>query len=181
MPKKFIKKYFPSPESIRNHKSLQFLGNLLHDANLWHLNRKSVSGAFALGLFVAYVPVPFQMALAAIHAIIFRVNLPISVALVWITNPVTIPPMFYGAYKLGVYVLGVDIQPFNFELSFNWIFTQLGEKWQPFLLGCFLTGTVLALLGYILIQISWRLMVIRKKKKRSINLKQGIEEKKDDP
>jgi len=173
MPKRLIKKYFPSPESIRNHKSLQFLGKLLHDPNLWHLNRKSVSGAFALGLFTAYIPVPFQMVLAAIHAIIFRVNLPISVALVWITNPVTMPPMFYGAYLVGVYVLDIEIQPFHFELSLDWIFIQLGEKWKPFLLGCFLTGTVLALIGYTVIHILWKIMVMRKYKKRIEDRKQN--------
>jgi len=55
----------------------------------------------AVGLFCAFVPLPIQMLLAAAAAIIFRVNLPISVGLVWITNPVTIPPMFYFCYKVG--------------------------------------------------------------------------------
>jgi len=78
MPKKFIKRYLPDHEKIRNHKSLnKIFGTLLHDPNLLHLNRRSVSGAMAVGLFLAFVPLPIQMGLAAGIAILIRVNLPI--------------------------------------------------------------------------------------------------------
>ncbi|MCG8613083.1 MAG: DUF2062 domain-containing protein, partial [Pseudomonadales bacterium] len=39
MPKQFLKKHMPTPDKIRNIKSLQFLGDILHEPNLWHLNR----------------------------------------------------------------------------------------------------------------------------------------------
>ena len=52
MPKKLLKKYMPDPEMLKQQKSLQFLGDRLHEPNLWHLNRKSVSLAFAVGLFL---------------------------------------------------------------------------------------------------------------------------------
>ena len=97
MAKKTIQRFLPDPNKIRHHKSLKIFGRLLQDANLWHLNRRSARGAFAVGLFFAFIPVPFQMVLAAAGAILFRVNLPISVALVWLTNPLTMPPIFYGA------------------------------------------------------------------------------------
>ena len=70
MPKKFIKRFVPGHETIHGHKTLRFLGPLIKDPNLLHLNRRSVSGAVGIGLFLAFVPVPFQMLLAAISSVL---------------------------------------------------------------------------------------------------------------
>lgn len=168
MPRKFLKKYFPTPEQIRSSESLRFLGRLLHDPNLWHLNRRSVAGAFAVGLFVCYIPVPMQMLLAAIGAIIFRVNMPISVSLVWVTNPATIPPMFYLAYVVGVRVMGVEMQPFAFEFSFDWLFMELGGRWRPFLLGCLIMASLLSLLGFFTVRLLWRRHLVKQLQERKL-------------
>ncbi len=146
---------------IRNHKHLKMFGTLLHDPNLWHLNRRSVAGAFGAGLFMAFVPVPFQMVLAAAAAIVLRVNLPLSVSLVWITNPLTMPPIFFGTYKLGAWLMGMRPQHFRFELSFHWLASELGSIWQPFLLGCFVCASLSALLGYTLIRLLWRWHIVK--------------------
>lgn len=156
----------PDDEKIRQHKHLQILGPIINSPNLWHLNRRSVSGAFAVGLFMAWVPLPFQMILAAIAAVVFSVNLPISVVLVWITNPVTIPPMFYFAYWVGTKILPVETQKFAFELSWEWLTTSLGNIWEPFLFGCFVVGTISSITGYIVIRLLWRLHIIQHLKDR---------------
>ena len=54
----------------------------LQDPALWYLNRRSVAGAFAIGMFVMYLPPLGQLLIAVAGAIAFRVNFPISVALV---------------------------------------------------------------------------------------------------
>ncbi len=170
MPKRFIRRYTPDRETIRNHKHLRVFGTLLHDPNLWHMNRRSVSGAFAVGLFWAFVPMPFQMVGAAATAIATRVNLPISVALVWITNPITIPPMFYFTYLVGTWILGEPPQHMEFELSIEWMTESLAGIWQPLLLGSLLCGIISAILGYLLIRGLWRWYVVsnlRKRKERS--------------
>ena len=158
----------PDHKLIREHKNLQIFGKLLHDPNLFHLNRRSVAGAFAVGLFCAWVPVPFQMVFAAAVAILLRVNLPISVALVWISNPLTMPPLFYFAYVLGTWILGVPERRFQFELSFEWLSSGLATIWQPFLLGCFVMAVVSSILGYATIRLLWRIHIISKMKKKSI-------------
>ena len=168
MPKKFIRRYLPDHHTIRNQKYLKLFGSLLHDPNLWHLNRRSVSGAFAVGLFVAFIPVPFQMVLAAAIAIVTRVNLPISSSLVWVTNPLTMGPMFYFAYRVGRWILGSAPHDFHFELSFQWLMAELGEIWEPFLLGCLIVGAVLAVIGYIFMRLLWRLHIARYLKKRKL-------------
>jgi uncharacterized protein (DUF2062 family) len=166
MPKRIFKRYMPDHKTIKEHKHLQFLGTLLHDPNILHLNRRSVSGAFAVGLFMAFVPIPLQMVAAAIGAIIVRVNLPISVGLVWITNPFTMPPIFYFCYLVGTWILGAPAHNVEFQLTSEWITGELKQIWQPFLLGCFTVSTVSAILGYVFIRAFWRLHVISSWKRR---------------
>jgi uncharacterized protein (DUF2062 family) len=166
MPKHIIRRFTPDHETIKNHKHLRMFGELLHDSNLWHMNRRSVSGAFAVGLFWAFVPMPFQMVAAAATAIIARVNLPISVALVWITNPITIPPMFYSTYLVGAWLLNEPPQDIEFELSMEWMAESLAGIWQPLLLGSLLCGVVASILGYIFIRGLWRWHIISHIRKR---------------
>jgi uncharacterized protein (DUF2062 family) len=166
MPKKYIKKIMPDHDKIRTHKHLQIFGTLLHDPNLFHMNRRSISGAFAVGLFCAWVPVPFQMVLAAAVAIYVRVNMPLSVALVWTSNPITMPPLFYFAYKLGALALGRPPGKFSIELSFEWLSTELADIWQPFLLGCLIMAIISSIGGYLTIRGLWRLRIIRHLKRR---------------
>lgn len=172
--KNFFKKLLPSVSLIKSHPKLQFFGNLLHDPNLWHLNRRSLAGGTAVGLFTAFVPLPMQMLWAALLAIFFRVNLPLSVCLIWITNPITIPPMFYIAYKLGTVLLGIPTKQLNFTLSLEWLLGTLEHSWQPLLLGCFLMASFSALAGYWIVNLLWRLQVNRlwqeRRKKRLKNL-----------
>ncbi|WED20804.1 DUF2062 domain-containing protein [Vibrio sp. JC009] len=166
MPKKFIQRFMPDHDLIKRQKALKIFGNVLYNPNLWILNRKSASGAFALGLFMAFVPLPSQMIMAAGLAILFSVNLPLSVALVWISNPVTMPIMFYGAYKIGAWVMSTPSQSFHFELSWSFITEQMSTIGPPFLLGCFLCGTACAAFGYFGIRGLWRYSVVRSWQKR---------------
>lgn len=162
MPKKFFQKLLPDPDTFRQHPHLQkIFGTLLHDQNLLHLNRRSVSGAFFIGLFVAFMPIPLQMVFAAALAIYFRTNLPLSVGLVWISNPVTIPPLSWFCYKVGAMILGSRIHKVQFEFTFDWVTNELLMIWQPFLLGCILVGAISSLLGGFGVNLIWRINVGR--------------------
>jgi len=169
MAKKLVQRFMPSHDKVLNNKYMQVFGSLLRDPNLFHINRRSIAGGFAVGLFFMWMPVPFQMVLAAAVAIPARVNLIISVALVWISNPITMPPLFYFAYRLGGFVLGSEPNGFNFELSFTWLANGLLTVWQPFLLGCLIMAITSSLLGYAVIRLLWRLNVIRRWEQRKRN------------
>jgi len=174
MPKKFFQRYMPHPGKIREIKSLEFLGEKLHAPNLWHLNRRSVSLAFACGLWAMYTPpLPWQMVIAAILAIYFNANLPISVALVWITNPLTWVPLYYLAYKVGALALGQDSFDFT-EFSELFSIEKAWELGAPLLLGCFILMNVGAAFGYASIRLLWRRSVLhqwelRKYRKRPLS------------
>lgn len=156
----------PDTETIRSHKQLQCFGKLLHKAGLWRLNRRSVATAFAVGLFFAFVPVPFQMLLAAGGAIFFNANMPISVGMVWLTNPITMPPMFYICYLVGAWLMNISPGEFHFEASWAWLASGLLVIWRPFLLGCLVLGLVSSAMGYIGMQVTWRYMVLRRWQRR---------------
>ncbi|GMG88187.1 DUF2062 domain-containing protein [Biformimicrobium ophioploci] len=166
MPKRTIKRWLPSPEKIRSLNALGFLGEILHEPNLFHLNRQSVSMAIAVGIFVAFLPIPGQMPVAALLALLLRCNLPISVILVWISNPVTIPAIFYATYKFGAWLLGTPPINFTIELSWEWISTELQKIWAPLLLGSILCGLVLATTAYFGMRAFWRWHVLKRWKHR---------------
>jgi len=157
--KNFFKQSLPLASQVKSNPKLQFLGTLLHDPNLWYLNRRSLAGGTAVGLFVAFIPIPMQMLLAAAVAIWLRVNLPLSVSLVWITNPITMPPIFYFAYLLGAFLLGLPTIETDFSFSQEWLLYTLGHFLQPLLVGSLVLGTFSALCGYLFISFVWRIQV----------------------
>lgn len=166
MPRKLFKRWIPDPGQIRNKPGLRFLGVLLHDPHLFHLNRHSVSVAFFVGLFTAFLPVPGQIPIAAAGALLFRCNLPIAIALVWITNPVTFPIFFLGSYLLGARILNAPVKDMDFSLTWGWFETQLPLIWQPLLLGCLLASLFFSAGGYLAIQWTWRWHVVKRWRKR---------------
>ena len=55
MPRKLLRRFLPSAHELRKEGQLRLFGELLHNPNLWHLNRNSVAGAVSIGLFMAFV------------------------------------------------------------------------------------------------------------------------------
>lgn len=168
MPKKMIKNLMPDHQTIKTNKYLKIFGRFLHSPNLWHLNRHSVAKAFMVGLFCAFIPVPFQMILAAGLAIIVHANLPLSVALVWITNPLTMPAIFYFCYITGTWVLGGRENSFEFELTWTWLVNSLSTIGPAFVVGCLILATLFSLLGYVFIQLLWRYSISKQWKNRAL-------------
>lgn len=164
MAKKFIRRIMPNHKRIRDHRHLRLFGTLLHDPNLWHLNRRSASGAFALGVFLAFIPIPFQMVVAAALAIVLRINLPLSVGLVWISNPLTMPAMYYFTYRVGALILGIphrSEERIGFEFSLEWFSSSVGAIWEPLYLGSVLVGAIAALLSYLTIRGLWQFHLVQ--------------------
>lgn len=139
---------------------------LLENPAYWSLNRRNVSRAFALGLFVSFTPLPIHVALAMVGALALRLNIPAAVAGAFFTNPFTAVPLFYLSYWVGCVLLGQHERSFQFELSWEWFMTGLLPVWKPLLLGCFVMGTITALAGYALLAGIWHLSLVMKYHKR---------------
>jgi hypothetical protein len=161
MPRRFLRRLLPTNRWFRDHPRLRGLGARLHDPALWHLNRHSVSGGVGVGLFVAWVPLPFQMLIAAIGALALRVHLPLAVLAVWVTNPLTIPPMYMLAVRTGSWLLGREPKRLEFQFSVGWLGDKLADVWAPLLLGCLVLGVISALAGVAATRLLWRVVVVR--------------------
>ncbi|MCP4331625.1 MAG: DUF2062 domain-containing protein [Gammaproteobacteria bacterium] len=167
MPRKIFRKFLPHPDVITDSRWIKLLGPRLQEPSLWHINRRSCSLAVALGVFCAFIPVPFQMLIAAVGAILFRVNILVAVPLVWISNPLTMGPMYFFCYLIGVEILDIELTGFHFELSFNWLLNGLAAIWQPFLLGCLVFGVISSLVSFLLVRVLWHLHILRHIKARA--------------
>ena len=108
---------------------------------------------------------------------LFRANLPISVILVWISNPLTIAPIFYLAYKVGSVFIDPVGGEFHFDLSWQWLSEGLVHHWQPFLLGCVLCGLFAGLLGSTMARIAWRRHTLKRWHDRRLKRQNQPEQK----
>lgn len=156
MPRRFFRKFALKRDLFHGKWYLAPFDHLLHDHNLWGIRRRTVVPAVAIGLFIGYMPFPGHPLMAALTALALRVNIPIAALTTFVSNPVTMGPMYYLAHRLGRYLLGMEPEPFQFELSFAWVKESLVNNWQPMMLGCFLLGALLALIGYVTLDLFWR-------------------------
>lgn len=155
MPRKFLKRHLPDHKALHEQWYLRPFRALLHDPALLYPNRRTATRAFAIGLFFAFIPMPLQMAAAALLALWLRVNLPIAIAAVWITNPVTMGPIFYAEYRIGAWLLDLPPGDFSFELSIGWLMEGLIGIWQPMLLGTLIFSVVFSVTGYFALNWIW--------------------------
>jgi uncharacterized protein len=169
VPRKYFRKYLPDPEVVRASRMVAAFGSWLQHPNLWHLNRRSVSGAVAIGLFSGLVPGPLQMLTALLLAIPLKKNLPVALLVTLYTNPFTIVPLYLLAYAYGQLLLPGEraalVGPFEMDwINFGESMQALGE-WmlslgKPLAVGLVALGCTLALLGYISVQLAWRAWVV---------------------
>jgi len=156
-----LRKYLPTRDDLRKQKALRFFGEMIFENNLWHFNRHSVSVAYFVGFFCCFLPIPFQMIPGILLCLWLKANIPISVGLIWISNPITMPPMFYATYKLGTWVLDEPNRVSKIELSLGWLSQQLLLVWQPLLLGSLITGLTIGTVAFFVVRLYWRWKVSR--------------------
>jgi uncharacterized protein len=162
MPRRFFK-----PLSRQRHrwKARWFMrpfSSWLENPAYWTLNRRNVTRAFALGLFLSFVPIPVHAVLATALALVLRLNVPAAVLGTFLANPLTMVPMFIFAYWVGCSLLMVPPDSFQFQMSWTWFRTELIPIWKPFLLGCFTMGLAAAVTGYVLLGGLWHLTLVVK-------------------
>lgn len=167
MPRKWFKKRLPDKDKLKGSFVHRIFGERLLDGNLWYINRRSLAGGVALGVFLAFTPtIPFHMVLAALGAIYFRVNLPVAAVTCWINNPLTVLFIYSAAFKTGKFIgsrTGMNAFLQSSQGKVETFFVGAGYVW----LGSLILGAVAALLAYGLVRGLWRLIAVIQWKNRN--------------
>lgn len=179
-------KHIPTSESIQQNRFLKPFSRYLHHHFLWQFNRRGVAGGLAVGLLVGIL-IPFaQIFFGTIGAILVRVNLPVAAFATFVTNPFTVPPLYYAAYRLGNFLIGSDV-PSSTAIGpdmFNKVVNEQGEvsHWADNLIawiqtvgpelmtGLAVIAVASAVAGYVLVNVIWHTQArYRWHKRRSRN------------
>ena len=175
MSSNWLRDRLPDSHALRRKLHLQLGGSEKHPDALrswarntfaqpmvWHLNRRSVAGGVAVGLFVSWIPIPLQMLLAAVIAAVLRVHVPVSVVMVWFTNPLTFAPLLYAAWRSGSMILGKPVLAEPLTFSTSSILVSAGHAWPMLLTGMLFCASVSAVLGFCITLLVWRIHAIRR-------------------
>jgi uncharacterized protein (DUF2062 family) len=159
---KWLTRHIPTRDTIHHYRVLRPFAPHLRQPALWRLNRRSVPRAVALGLFVGVIIPVMHTAIAALLAIPLRANIAITAAVTLVVNPLTIPAIYYAAYRIGSWELHHDAtllnpnaaERFSSELSrlLFWIHQASG----PIAMGVLTIAFASALIGYFGSSLAWR-------------------------
>jgi len=106
-------------QNKRNGKLDAFIKKYKIPREYLSINRKSISRGIWIGLFWGFIPMPFQMLGVLSVTPFVRFNVPIAITMVWLSNPVTMPFMYYMEYKTGLLLLGKEGLP-DVQLTLQW-------------------------------------------------------------
>ena len=145
----------PSREQLEANPWLRRLAPYLADPKLWHWSRRGVAMGVAIGLFIGFLIPVAQILLAAAAAVVLRANVPIAAAGTLVTNPLTVPAIYYAAYHLGAWATGTST-----TAAVSWvdpisILAGLGSIGLPLFTGLAITASFAAAASYLLISRAW--------------------------
>ena len=135
------------------------------------VNRRSVTGALAIGVFISMLPVPGHTPIAVVIALLTGVNLGVAALAAWANSPLTLVPVFYFEYRLGAFLLGLPPQRWPETVSAGWLEAQVALLWKPLFLGALIAATVTTALIYFGANGLWRWSAGRRLRRRRLRLR----------
>ena len=193
-----IAQSLPTRESIQANRWLRWMGPALAHPRLWHMSRKGIAAGLALGLFFGLLVPIAQIPLAATAAVVLRANLPVAIGSTLVTNPVTFGPVYYGAYKLGDWLLhrgdGPVRSPDVLEARLQQlheapapiveangvgghiraIWTRITALGKPLILGLVILATATGVGVYLLTTWVWAAMIWLKRRRRLVRRREPV-------
>lgn len=180
MIRRWLRRHTPNADTLQRQAWARPFAHWLAHPSLWALNRRSVAGGVAAGLFCGLIPGPFQVLGSTIWAVIGKVNLPVAMLVTVYTNPVTIVPLYLLALGYGQWIVGhngsaapVEVPDWNWSAMID--STRALCDWMlgmgpTLLVGLVALALTLSLAGYVLTRLAYsvglRLAWYHRKQKR---------------
>ncbi|WP_343597542.1 DUF2062 domain-containing protein [Acinetobacter sp.] len=185
MVKQLLQSWLPSPERVSSMKMMRLFGARTANPLLWYVNRRSICKAIFIGTFFGLLPIPFHSILIVLAVLCFEVNLPVSLALAWLSNPFTILPILYIGFWFGTKIFHVHMIDQAMLMGVmhqigNWI-RNFGHGHVDFSLakilmtGLMVEALLFSTLFYVVIELLWRWGAIKNWKKSHENFPKACE------
>lgn len=167
--KYFFKRVLPAPEKLRKGRILGPLLKRIGNPRIWMVNRRSIAGGVAAGLFFGSLPIPIQIPCAVCVAVMMRFNAPVAAFATLFSNPITMPAIFYFNYRIGIWLFnhcyGYTAVS-HVKITRDSLLNMGGHILVPLYSGSIIVGIILAVLGYTIVLTSWRWSLINHRKQR---------------
>jgi len=155
-----LRRQVPSKDTILAQPWLRPVRPYLSDDRLWALERHSVAKGVAMGLFMGLLLPVAQFLFAVVGATVIRGHVAISAACTLVTNPLTVPPIYWAAYEIGDWLVP---GPFTLDLApaqaIGWLGTAatwLVTHGMPLMTGLFVLAVAASVLGFVAVHMLWK-------------------------
>ena len=146
-----IRKFFRKKASGKG-KLDAFLDKYKLPRTYFNINRKMITRGVFIGLFWGFIPMPFQMVAVVAMTPFIRFNVPIAIAMVWLSNPFTMPFMYYMEYLTGNFMLGYEGVK-DIELTLEWFSNNMQDIFVPLYVGTAFYSLIVS--GLIYFGLNW--------------------------
>lgn len=166
-----IRKNMPTREQLEANRWTRGLA-MRHE--LWRFTRRSVPRGVAVGLLVGiFALVPgIQIVGAALLCVPGRGNIPIAVAMTFLSNPLTTPLILIVSAMIGNFMGFRADTAMVYEMIerraslADWTGWFFSDAAPALLIGLAILSVVAAAIGYVLAGMIWRPLVARRRKRR---------------
>jgi uncharacterized protein (DUF2062 family) len=164
-----IRKLFKQKECKSNSKLKAFIKKYKIPREYLSINRKSISRGVLIGLFWGFIPMPMQMLAVLAVTPFLKFNVPIAISMVWLSNPITMPFMYYMEYQTGNFLLGSE-ELLNIKLTLDWFSDNWDKIILPLYVGTIPYSVGVSTLIYFIIHFLWIDSVKKEKSSRKRRL-----------
>ncbi|WP_374344188.1 DUF2062 domain-containing protein [Azonexus sp.] len=165
----FWRNWLPQRRQLLASRWLRWLMPWLARPALWRWSRRGVALGVGIGVFFGLLIPLAQIPLSAAAAVVLRANLPAAAASTLVTNPLTMGPVYYGAYRLGGWLTGESSLPAETPAGAAGdagTLDRIMALGRPLLLGLSVMACLAGFLAWLLVDLFWRLRSAWRRRRR---------------